>query len=111
VESAIATLKKPELLFGLPAAAKCGSVSVEVKSPLADHDEHEDEHAKEADHQHEHKDEHAKEDSHEHEEEVHSDIAGHYKFSCAEISQLQSIEIGIFKQFPGTEEIEAQTIS
>jgi hypothetical protein len=87
VESAIAALKQPDLLFTLPSAAKCESVSVDVKSPLAEHEEHE------------------------HEEEEHSDIAGHYKFNCAEISQLKSIEIGIFKQFPGTEAIEAQAIS
>jgi hypothetical protein len=95
VESAIATLKKHEMLFTLPTAAKCESVSVEVKSPLAEHDEHE------------HKDDH----EHEGEDGEHSDITGHYKFSCADMSQLTSIEIDIFKQFPGTEAIEVQSIS
>lgn len=95
VESAIATLKQPNMLFSLPSAAKCESTSVEVKSPLAEHDEHE------------HKDDH----EHEGDKEEHSDITGHYSFNCAAIAQLNNIEITIFKQFPGTEAIEVQSIS
>ena len=36
---------------------------------------------------------------------------GHYRFHCVEMSLLDSIAIEIFKQFPGTEVIEVQSIS
>ncbi len=97
IESAIETLKQPGLLFSLPSAAKCAPVSIKVESPLAEHGEHDHEHSKEA--------------SHDHEEEPHSDFTGHYSFHCAGMSRLGSIVIEIFKQFPGTEVIEVQSIS
>lgn len=89
IQSAIETLKQPGLLFSFPSAAKCEPVTIEVESPFAEHEEH----------------------GHEHEKESHSDFTGHYSFRCAEISRLVSIGIGIFKQFPGTEVIEVQSIS
>lgn len=97
VETAIATLKQPELLFNLPSAAKCSVESIETASPLADHNEHKHEHAKEV--------------SNAHEEQAHSDFTGHYHFQCADTTQLNKIEIEIFKHFPGTEMIEVQSIS
>jgi len=97
IESAIETLKQPGLLFSLPSAAKCDPVSTEVESPLAEHGEQDHDHSKEA--------------SRDHEEETHSDFTGHYSFHCAELSLLDSIVIKIFKQFPGTEVIEVQSIS
>ncbi|MCU7812851.1 MAG: DUF2796 domain-containing protein [Candidatus Thiodiazotropha sp. (ex Notomyrtea botanica)] len=95
VESAIMTLKQPNKLFGISSDAGCKPGSIEVESPLAGHDEHN--HSDEA-----HNDE---------QEGEHSDFTGHYHFLCTDTSQLKSIEITIFKQFPGTEVIEVQSIS
>lgn len=87
VESAIGTLKQPDLVFSIPSTAKCEPVSIEVESPLAEHADHD------------------------HEEETHSNFTGHYHFRCAEISHLEKIDIKLFEQFPGTEVIEVQSIS
>jgi len=97
IESAIETLKQPGLLFRLPTSAGCDLSSILVESSLAAQGEHDQEHSKEADH--------------DHEEKTHSDFTGHYSFHCSEVSRLESIAIEIFKQFPGTELIEVQSIS
>jgi hypothetical protein len=100
VESAVKTLQQPGLLFNLPEAAQCQSVSVEVETPLAWHDKHEHGHSKQG------ADKHSS-----HGEETHSDFTGHYRFTCAQMPRLNAIVIEIFKQFPGTERIDAQHIS
>jgi len=87
VESAISTLKQTSLLFSFPPTAKCDSVSIEVESPLAD------------------------DDAHDHEEKTHSDFTGHYHYQCVNMSRLDKIEIDLFKQFPGVEHLEVQSIS
>lgn len=87
VQSALETLKRPELLFSLEVAADCIPVSVEVASPLAGHHMHADE------------------------EEGHSDFTGHYQFQCAAASRLERIDVELFKRFPGTEVIEVQSVS
>ena len=87
IESAIETLKQPGLLFRLPSAAKCDPVSIKVESSLA------------------------KQGEQDHEENTHSDFTGHYSFRCSDMSRLDSIAIEIFKQFPGTEIIDVQSIS
>ncbi len=97
IESALETLKQPGLLFSIPSAAKCASVSVEVESPLAEHGKHDHKAPKVT--------------GHDHEEKTHSDFTGHYSFHCAEMSRLNRIDIDIFKRFPGTEVIEVQSIS
>ncbi|MES9968301.1 MAG: DUF2796 domain-containing protein [Sedimenticola sp.] len=95
VESAMAALKKAEMLFTLPGEAGCALESVEIDSALAGHEEeaHEHEHEKE------------------HEEEVHSDFTGHYHFECSSPDKINRIGVYIFEQFPGTEAIEVQSIS
>jgi len=87
VESAIDTLKQASLLFSFPPTAKCDSVSIEVESPLTD------------------------DDAHDHEERAHSDFTGHYHYQCANMSLLDKIEIDLFRQFPGVEHLEVQSIS
>ncbi len=87
VESAIGILKQTSLLFSFPSVAKCDSVSTEVESPLADYD------------------------THDHEERTHSDFTGHYHFQCVNMSRLDKIEIDLFRQFPGVEHLEVQSIS
>jgi hypothetical protein len=95
IETAIKTLKQPDLLFRLPSDAKCNPVTIEVESPLSKDDGH----------KHEDKHEHA------HEKETHSDFTGHYHYKCGDISRLGQVEIELFKRFPGTEVIEVQSIS
>ncbi|MES9868807.1 MAG: DUF2796 domain-containing protein, partial [Sedimenticola sp.] len=97
VESAIGTLKKAEMLFTLPGEAGCTLESVEIDSALAGHEEE----------AHAHEPEHEKV----HEEEVHSDFTGHYHFDCNNPDKISRIGVNIFKQFPGTEAIEVQSIS
>ncbi|MEW8508139.1 MAG: DUF2796 domain-containing protein [Candidatus Thiodiazotropha sp.] len=85
VESAIDTLKQPGLVFNIPTVAKCETVSVEVETPLAEDDGHDDE--------------------------DHTNFTGHYRFRCAAISRLQGIEVKLLKHFPGIEVIDVQSIS
>ncbi|MCU7854044.1 MAG: DUF2796 domain-containing protein [Candidatus Thiodiazotropha sp. (ex Monitilora ramsayi)] len=85
LKAALETLNNPDLLFGLPAAAKCIIESKAVKSPMAVQDEHE--------------------------EENHSDFATHYHYQCAETTRLNKIDIHLFDHFPATEAIEVQAIS
>jgi hypothetical protein len=105
VASAIATMKKPEVMLSLSPDAKCTLVSAAIDTPLAGHEAH-DKHEKEG-HEHEEHAEHEGEPA----EETHSDFTAHYRFNCEEPGKLTTMDIGIFKQFPGTESIEAQTIS
>jgi hypothetical protein len=93
VETAIDTLKQPDLLFHLPATAKCHSAEIEVDSPLTKHHEH--------DHAHQHS----------HSAETHSDFTAHYRYRCDEITQLKRIEVELFNRFPATERLEVQSIS
>ncbi|MBT2968422.1 MAG: hypothetical protein B6D72_08065 [gamma proteobacterium symbiont of Ctena orbiculata] len=88
VEAAIGSLRQPDLVFSIPSAAKCVPVSIEVESPLAEHGDH-----------------------HDHEGEAHTDFTAHYRFRCSAISYLEMIDVKLFKQFPGTEVIEVQSIS
>lgn len=97
VESAIETLKQPGLLFTLPPTAQCELTAVKVESPLVErrkHDHEEEEHS-----------------GHDSDEEGHSDFTAHYRYQCADISYLKRIEFELFKQFPGTEALEVQSIS
>jgi len=90
--SALATLRAPGLVFELPAAAGCTPQSVEVHAPATEQDAHAGEHA------HQHQGEHE-----------HSDIAGHYRFLCADMQRLDHIGVSIFKLFPGTRVIQVQS--
>lgn len=88
--SALATLRHPGLVFELPAAAGCAPQSVVVHAPAAEQDAHADEHAHQGEHEH-------------------SDIAGHYRFLCADMQRLNRIGVSIFKLFPGTRVIQVQS--
>ena len=105
VEAAVKILNNPDMLFSLPASAKCVIESKEVQSPMAMHEEHEHE----EDHGHKHDKDHDHEK--EHEEESHSDFTAHYHYECAEISSLNKINVKLFDHFPATEAIEVQAIS
>jgi len=88
--SALATLRDPGLVFELPAAAGCTPQSVEIHAPAAEQDAHPDDHAHQGEHEH-------------------SDIAGHYRFLCADMQRLDHIGVSIFKLFPGTRVIQVQS--
>ena len=98
IEAAIDALKQPDLLFRLPSAAKCQSITTEVESPLYDH-AHEVEHEHERNHERSHADE------------AHSDFTARYHYRCDEITQLERIEIELMNRFPGTDLLEVQSIS
>jgi hypothetical protein len=98
VEKAIETLKQPGKLFTLPAAAQCSPETIEVATSLSKLA-----HEQTKEHEHEHE--------HEHEAETHSNFTVHYHFQCADLKKLDKIEFDLFKQFPGTERLEVQSIS
>lgn len=85
-------LEQPDTLFWLPAAAGCVLAETQLQSPLFEEDA----------------------PGHEHEEghdQDHSEIHARYRFNCATPQALTGIDLqGLFKAFPGTEEIQAQLI-
>ena len=107
VESALDILKKGEQLFVFSPNALCTQTGVEIESELAEHSDHEDEH--EDEHEESGHDEHEKPGHDEHE--GHSDFVIHYQFSCDNPASLESLELQFFKQFPMTEEIDAQIVT
>lgn len=110
VADAIALLREPENLFGLPAEAGCKLHEVEaerhVEEEQAEHDEH-DEHD-------EHKEEHAEHDEHAHEdkdgEESHSEFHAHYHFDC-DGSAIKSITLRLFETWPRIDTVQVQALT
>lgn len=92
INGAIATLKQPLRLFGFPSAAVCKAISVEAQISKEHHDEHENH------------------DEHD-EPSGHSEFSASYHLDCAKISQLDRIEINLFKLFPATKVIDVQSIT
>ncbi len=90
VNAALAILNQPQRVFGFPAAAGCEPSAINVHTS-SEHHEHEG-----ADH-----------DS----GETHSEFSASYRLECADTSQLDHIGINIFKLFPGTRVIDAQSIT
>lgn len=76
-------LKQGETLFKFPADAKCVQMSVDVKSELTEEEERE----------------------------THSEFTATYVFQCAQPSDLQSLQLDLFKAFPLTEEIDGQLVT
>jgi len=101
IEKAEAMLSQAGTMFGLPGAAGCTLAKVEVEAP---HDDHHD------DHKDEKHDDHKDEKHDDHEGEVHSEFHASWLFDCKSIDKLDSLEVKIFEQFPGTEEIDASVI-
>lgn len=89
------TLRQPDKLFALPAAAQCSLDSVQLHSPLfalADHSGDDDH-------------------DHDHSEHAHADISAQYSYSCATPARLESMEVMLFGLFPGSEKLILQAIS
>jgi hypothetical protein len=83
-------LEQPDTLFMLSAAAGCVLAETELESPLFEYGAH----GHEEDHDYDH-----------------SEIHARYRFDCATPQALTGVDLqGLFKAFPGTEEIQAQLI-
>ncbi|MFA5678066.1 MAG: DUF2796 domain-containing protein [Pseudomonas sp.] len=86
------TLQQPELLFRLPAAARCDLETMELHSSLftqADTQEESDHHTLAE----------------------HADIRAQYQFRCTAVAHLQHLDIVLFGQFPGSETLQLQAIT
>jgi hypothetical protein len=97
VKKAVASLQQGEQVFVLSPAAGCRLTKHDVDTALLEEEGHghEEEHGKEG---------HADEDAH-------ADFDANYVFHCKQPSALHSIEVRLFKLFPGTEEVEVQLLS
>jgi len=109
VADAIALLRDPAKLFGLPASAGCELHEVEAERHAeGEHEEHgehdEDEHAKHD----EHEDEHAHEDSNA--GESHSEFHARYHFDCKNAA-IETIDLRLFETWPRIEEVRVQALT
>ncbi|MGB7389350.1 DUF2796 domain-containing protein [uncultured Pseudomonas sp.] len=106
-----AQLRDASQLFQLPAAAGCSQTSVDLDSPLFADNEHEHEHEHE-DHEEKHEHEH-EEAAHDHEEHhhEHADIEASYSFTCAQPEALISLQLPLFKVYPGLQRLNVQAIT
>jgi len=109
VADAIALLRDPAKLFGLPASAGCDLHEVEAERHAeGEHEEHgehdEDEHAKHD----EHEDEHAHEDSNA--GESHSEFHARYHFDCKNAA-IETIDLRLFETWPRIEEVRVQALT
>ncbi|BFM15452.1 DUF2796 domain-containing protein [Maricurvus nonylphenolicus] len=74
------------------------------------HDKHEDEHDSHA--KASHSDEHHDDEHHdEHKSETHSEVTANYHYHCENLSKLEQVDTGLFKQFPKLEKIDAMWVS
>jgi hypothetical protein len=124
VADAIALLRKPENLFGLPADAGCQLHEAKAERHAEEeHDEHDDEHAEHDEHKEEHaehdehdehKEEHAEHDEHAHEDkdeaEGHSEFHAHYHFDC-DGSTIDAITLRLFETWPRIDTVQVQALT
>lgn len=101
LESAMASLHQPDLLFVMDSAANCQAGHIEIDSGFEDGGVHEAHHG--------HGQEHHTEDNHR-EDEEHSDIDAHYELSCANTDKLKMIDVRLFERFPAMHNIALQFI-
>ncbi|MBA6421232.1 DUF2796 domain-containing protein [Pseudomonas sp. 5Ae-yellow] len=114
-----AQMRDASQLFQLPAAADCTQTSVDLDSPLFAGNEHEHEHEHEhEDHEEKHEHEHeeaAHEHDHDHDHEEHhhehADIEASYSFTCAQPEALTSLQLPLFKVYPGLQRLNVQAIT
>jgi hypothetical protein len=95
VKSMMSRLNQPDALFRLPKEASCTSAPPRVESPL-DQPAPPPKSAKPGPKK-DHDDEHA-------------ELTATYRFDCADIGKLQSMEVGLFAAFPRTMAIKAEII-
>ena len=114
IEHAIEDLEDPTKMFGLPRSADCRQV--DSKAELHGHGEHDD-HGHD-DHKEAHDDDHGHDDhkeAHDHDHEGHKDghseFHAHYHFECDNPTELTSIALPLFENFPAVKEIRLQAIT
>lgn len=113
VHEAAEKLEDGESLFTFSNQASCSLTSATVSSSLLTQD-HEDGHHAAAAHEGKHEDHgyvNTGDHADHHKDEVHSEFAAEYTFSCKRPEKLTSFETRIFSVFPGIEELKAQVIT
>ena len=98
VNAAIATLRDPDKIFALPAAAACVPDRVEVESTMLEATHDREEHAENHD-----KEEHDDEDGH-------AEFHATYSFRCGDPNSLDEFALRYFEHFKGTAELEVQPV-
>lgn len=104
VEEAAEVLQDGDKLFTMTSKAQCSLHEAYVDSDMIHG--HEDEHASQ---EQEPRSTHA---DHEHAEKAaHSDFRATYHFECSKPEHLRTLEVLLFKYFPGLEELEVQLLT
>ena len=106
IADALKVLKQSDVALMLPVKAGCKIQS--TKSDWQGEEDH-DEHGHEEGHDEEGHDEHDHEKA-DGEEGGHSEFIAEYQFHCKDANALSHIDVLLFKQFPGIEEIDVQAI-
>ena len=78
-------------LFAFPSAAACALAEAQVESPMIDAAKNNDDHGDPG--------------------EAHAEFHARYHFDCANAEALSHVDVGIFKAFPSTHEVEARTVT
>lgn len=95
VEQAIQRLQEADSLFNFTDDARCQLDNADVVTELEHgHDDHEH-------HGHDH----------DKSEDAHSEFSARYHFSCESIDKLKQVEVKLFDEFDGLEEVKAQVIT
>jgi hypothetical protein len=112
MRNAIEILEAGGRLFSLPNEAQCQLSKAEVETDIGGeyHDEDHEHEGHEKAEKHDDDKHHAHADEGEHDEETHSEFHAHYEFSCDKPDALTHIDVNLFDLFPGTEELQVQTI-
>ena len=123
IERALASL---DTLATLPQSASCSLEHFALNSPfqhdMDEHDAHEETHEKHHDEDEHHHDDHNDDhnddhhahhhdDHHDDDAQSHSDYSVEWHIECENISDLNRLEINLFRHFPNMEELESQVIS
>ncbi|WP_446830673.1 ZrgA family zinc uptake protein [Candidatus Foliamicus sp.] len=132
IENAAAMFSSAEAMFGLADSANCTVSTMSVDGPeyvtkhLAEHDagaaegdeHHHDTHDSHGggsahdQHHDEHHDEHAESNGHDHDDSTeHADMIASYEWACANISELESIELRFTESLASVDKIDIQILT
>lgn len=103
LDKALASLKDPDALFGLPEGASCTLIDVSVETPLTEGGDRDDEHHDKA-HAHE------KEELGHHDQ-AHANIEAEYHYDCRNAEALRHVDVRLFEVFPATESLNVQYVT
>lgn len=105
VRDMAARLRKPGVSFVPAAAAKCSLTGVKLSAgPIPAHLLGEPEHTTKQKHTHTHDHQHAPGDAH-------ADLTGTYVYSCANMHQLQYIDVPLLTAFTGFNRLDVQVVT